>query len=324
MGAPDRAVASEELDERTRTSNSVNRNQTYGLLSLGGFALCLAGAALATRLLHGAVPAAHLFCVRALVWLAWLTPWAVRRRRDLKTYPGFWVSAAAVFGTACLFGYVQAMTLVPLPLGTTLLYGSISPFVLMLDWLLLARRPRGVDLLLMLGASGGMAVIALPEGAYAVSSVSPAGVAGALGCALFLALYFMSVQRSGAEPNLLNFFYALALLAVGAPLSVAHPSRLSGHLLWLCVVYGICTLIGQSLAVVGSQQLGAAAAGSSSCAIPIIATFLGWIVLGEKVSYLEFAGLLVVVGCAGRVSLNMGARNQGAPAPFRWQRSAVR
>lgn len=285
---------------------------TRGLVALALFGVFMAGAAAWTRALHGALDPGHLLGVRALVWLAWLLPWAGAHRAEVGATARPWVFAAAALGSASLFGYVQALYLLPIPLATTLLYGTIPFFVLLLDWVFDGQAPRVGEVLLLAGAAGGVALIALPEGSYEMSTVSVSGVAAAVACGFFMAAYLEAVHRAAAGPNPMNLWYAAVLLACCLP-PLAHPVEWTLRTLGLAVLYGLFSLIGQTFVVIGSRLTNAAVAGASTCLVPVFATLVGALGMGEGVSALELAGILVVVACATRASLVMGTRGDGRP-----------
>jgi drug/metabolite transporter (DMT)-like permease len=138
----------------------------------------------------------------------------------------------------------------------------------------------------------------------------------ALGSAFFVAGYLQAVPRAKASANGGNFFYAALLLAVSLPAAWAHPVAWTHASLGLALLYGAFTLVAQTLVVVGSRLTRPAVAAASTALIPVYASVLGWMLLGEKLSALEGVGILIVVACAAGVSLRK--RPPGLPR-FRWE-----
>lgn len=287
------------------------------------FGLFAAAGAAFTRSLHGALDSSEVLLVRGLVWMAWLVPWALAHRREVAGSHNFWLPLSGLTGLGTLYTSVEAFFRLPLPIATTLIYGATPMFVLLLDLVLYLRRPRLVEVLLVAGLAVGVALISLPEGQHSAGSLDLFGVGMALAGGGCVAAYIHEIPRAAAPAHLLNLWMAGATLLFCLPaVAVAPPPRWEPLAVGKAALYGVCALVSQTFAVLGTRLAGPRASGAASALIPVFATGVAWAALGERVSPLEALGVCVVVACAAGVSAR--ERHAGGPPPFWWQAQARR
>jgi probable blue pigment (indigoidine) exporter len=234
---------------------------------------------------------------------------------------GWWWRAAAL-GTLNI-GAFQALLFVSayrLPGGVAAIFGAAGPLVVaaLAAWLL-AQRPTGWRLGWGVAGLAGVTLVVLRPEAALDGWGTAAGAAGVL----VMALGTVLTQRWGQPVGLLAFTgWQLALggvllaplaLAVEGPPPPLGAAAVGGYL-WLALVGSV---LGYALWFRGLAVLSAGQAAFLPLLSPVVATLLGWALLGESLGLLQAAGfataLLAIVAAQLRPPrLSPAVRGRGA------------
>jgi drug/metabolite transporter (DMT)-like permease len=223
------------------------------------------------------------------------------RRESLRPPP---LLQTALIGLAQTMGF-QALVqyaLVAGAAGKTALLAYTMPFwVVLLAWLLLRERP---DTRLWLGlgvACGGLVLVLEPWHGIGHADSSMLAIAGGMCWAIGVVLSKRLFQRGSVSALSLTAWQMLigslglvviALLAHEQPIewshffigALAYNAVLSSGLAWLMWSYVV-------------DRLPTSIAGLSSLVIPIAGIGFAWVLLGERPTWLESAGI-VLIGAA--------------------------
>jgi drug/metabolite transporter (DMT)-like permease len=252
----------------------------------------------------GARPLALLtwrFALAALLLAAWQ---AFRDPRSLVPGKGDLLRFAALSvtgygaGSLCYFyGVREAGASV-----TTVLLYTYPAIVTLIGRVAYRERVSGMRMAAIAITFGGCVLIA---GAGGGGSVSPLGLALGLGAGVFYALFStLSYRWMGRKPRLVLMTYMFAFSAVlmglaasasGEGLAVAGWDRMA----WIAfgLIVALPTFAAVLLYLRGMSILGPAPAAIISTAEPVFAIALAAVVLGERLSPLQWAGAaLVLVG----------------------------
>lgn len=202
--------------------------------------------------------------------------------------------------------------------GTVIALGSAPVLAGVLEWALTRRLPSATWLAATALATAG--VVVLGAGGAAGGAADPLGILGSVGAGASFAV-FANAQRRLMDEGWDPFTVAGAMGAWSAGVAVvalpfvdlawvADPRGLA-MALWL----GVATIaVAYTLFTWGLERLTAATAATLTLAEPLTASILGIAVLGERLSPLAVAGLVVLA--AGLVLLAWGSRRRRDPVPF--------
>ncbi len=229
---------------------------------------------------------------------------------------GIWWWRAAVLGTLNigLFFALLFVAAYRLPGGVAATVGAAQPLlVAALAWPLLGdpitgrtMRAAGIGIV-------GVALLVLRAGAR----LDPVGLAAALAATASSALATVLIKRWGRPAPLAVvtawqilagglFLLPLALTVEGTPPALG-PANVAG-LLYLALVN---TALAYALWIRGIERLPVAAVAFLVLLSPVVATAGGWIVRGESLTPLQFAGAaLIVVGVVAGQGTGTGRRVQ--------------
>ncbi|PWS34350.1 EamA family transporter [Falsiroseomonas bella] len=227
---------------------------------------------------------------------------------------GIWWGRSALLG-ALNFSVFWALLFVSayrLPGGVAATVGAIQPLiVVLLSRAVLGTPIRALAVLAALGGIAGVAMLVLAPGA----ALDPLGVAAGLGGAVSMA-FGTVLTRSWQPPVPALTFTAWQLAAGGLlllpvvlwlqpPLPAPSALNLLG-LAWLGLVGAALTYI---LWFRGIARLGPTAAAPLALLSPVAAVLLGWWGLGETLTPVQLAGMLVVIGSIVASQLAQGGRS---------------
>ena len=215
--------------------------------------------------------------------------------RDLPLFLGLGL-LSVLFFTYC---YFRAIELLPLSTAAILLYTS-PIWVMLMSALFFRERVTGRKLLaLVLAFAGCVLVSGLSSGGAGVGLLF--GLGAGFGYALYSILGTVALKR-GYRPMTVTF-YTFLFAAVGAfllcdksALVQALGAVRAASLLWLVPAASLVTAVIPYLAYTkGLQSTEASRAAILATVEPVVATVLGALVYGEKLSLPAFLGILLVL-----------------------------
>jgi drug/metabolite transporter (DMT)-like permease len=194
-----------------------------------------------------------------------------------------------------------------------LLFYAYPALVCVIGWLALGeRRPaRRTALALALSATG-TATVAATSGPL---TVSPLGVACALGSAFVFALYLLAGQRLAGGVDAMT---TAALVAAGAALSCLGPGALThglhapanAHAWMLLSAYGLFTAAAFTLTFAALAQLGARHTSVVMTLEAVFAVGLATLLLGEPLTPTQIAGGACVLAATVVVARTRASSSQ--------------
>ncbi|HZG95518.1 MAG TPA: EamA family transporter [Mycobacteriales bacterium] len=214
---------------------------------------------------------------------------------------GDWWWRAPVLGTLNIGAFFALLFVAAyrLPGGVAAVLGAAQPLLVAgLSVVLLAERvpPRAV-----LGAVAGAAGVALTV-LNAQARLDPLGVLAGIGGAASMALGVVLTKRWGRPASLLTFtgwqltagglmLLPLALAVEGLPRSVSA-ANVGG--------YAYLSLVGTAVAYTvwfrGIERLPAPAVSLLGLLSPVVATAIGWGLLGQRLTLLQLGGMALALG----------------------------
>ena len=196
-----------------------------------------------------------------------------------------------------------------IPVSTALLIEYLAPLLLVgFAWATTRRAPRATVLLGSVLAVGGLVLVIGPG---ALQAVDPVGLALAFGAAIGCALYFVIAARPAddlppvalAGAGLLLAGVVLALVGAAGVLpftAVFGDVPLFGSPLpwWvpLLVVAVIGTAVAYATGITASAVLGSRLASFIGLLEVVSASLFAWLLLGEKLTPLQFVGGALILG----------------------------
>ena len=213
---------------------------------------------------------------------------------------GAWWGRAFVLGALnfTVFWICLFVAAYRLPGGIAATVGAVQPLIV----LGLARLALGTAIrpLAVIAAGGGLAGVALllasPQAGF-----DPIGVLAALGGAASMATGTVLTRRWGPQVPLLTLTAwqltagGLLLLPLALIVEPPLPALDAGHI----AGFAYLALIGAALTYVlwfrGIARLGPSAATMLGFLSPVSAVVLGWVVLGERLDAIQFAGAALVL-----------------------------
>lgn len=203
--------------------------------------------------------------------------------------------------------------------STVIALGSAPVLAGLLEWALTRRRPTGTWVGATALATLGVLLLGL-GGSGSAGGTDPIGVLGAVGAGASFAV-IANVQR-----RLLDAGWDAFTVVGGMGASAALVSAFALPFVdvsWLAEPRGLVMALWLGLATIavayvmftwGLQGLSAATAATLTLGEPLTAALLGVTVLGEQLSALAIAGLVVLA--AGLALLAWGSRRPRDPVPF--------
>ncbi|MFP7760408.1 EamA family transporter [Marisediminicola sp. LYQ85] len=252
--------------------------------------------------------------VRAAIGAVVLAPLALHslRGRWATVWPARWrILGMAVLGVVgTQFFYFAAVERIPV--GTAILIEYMAPLVLVgVAWVVTRRMPQRVVLIGSVSAFAGLILVVSPSGA---STLDPLGLASALAAMLCCAAYFVIAARptAGLPPLALAglglaiapFVLALTSLVGLAPFqtTTADVSMLDTLVPWwvpLLVVGVVSTAVSYAASITATSMLGSRLASFVGLLEVAAAAVVAWLLLGEVLTLLQFAGaVLILAGIA--------------------------
>lgn len=243
-----------------------------------------------------------------------LVAWWVAGRSDVRA-PSRLPLGVVLLGGAAVLAYqptfFAGVRLNGVAIGTVVALGAAPALTGLLEWVVTRRLPSRPWFI-----ATGCAVIgvALLGGLFdrADADISLAGIAGSLGAALSYAVYALAAKRlledgASATTAIGTIFGTAALM--GAPFLLlvdltwlGTPSGLA-MVVWLA---GATVALAYVLFAIGLQSLKASTVSTLTLVEPVTASFLGLVLLGERLSAPGWIGLVVLL--AGVVMLAVPGR----------------
>ncbi|WP_237213231.1 EamA family transporter [Falsiroseomonas oryziterrae] len=232
---------------------------------------------------------------------------------------GLWWGRSAMLGALnfSVFWVLLFVSAYRLPGGVAATVGAVQPLiVLLLSRAVLGTRIRALGVLAALCGIAGVAMLVLAPGA----SIDPLGVAAGLGGAVSMAVGMVLTRRWQPPVPALTFTAwqlvagGVLLLPVVLWLQPAVPAVSMANLLglaWLGLVGAALTCI---LWFRGIARLGPTVTAPLALLSPIAAVLLGWAGLGQTLTPMQMAGMVVVIAS---IALSQLAQGAAAPRPSR-------
>ena len=286
-------------------------------LPVSGILFCLLALFLFSALDATAKYLSAFLAVPLLVWARYLVQLllmllgvAPRLGRSLlfTRRPGLMALRGVTLAGVTLLGQ---MALTTLPLAETTALVFVAPLlVALLAGPLLHERVGTRTWLATIAGFGGVLLIARPDG-----NLSAAGVACALGAALFYAAYQILTRKLVASEPPLRLLFHTALFGTLALLPLL-PFHWEGRLptigqALLIVSLGVYGGVGHFLLIRAFQRTPASLLSPLLYMQLVWATLLGWLVFTQWPDALTMVGMLII-GAAG-LSLALGARAGSLP-----------
>jgi probable blue pigment (indigoidine) exporter len=190
-----------------------------------------------------------------------------------------------------------------LPGGVAAAGGGLQPlFVTMLSWPVARRRPQRVDLLAGGAAAIGVSLIVLQGDA----SFDRVGIAAMVGANASFAVGIVLTKSFPHPPNRLAatgwqlvlsglLLFALATLVEGGP-----PAPDARGLIGFTYLSIVATALAFVFWFDGIQRLPAPTPPLLGLAAPATGAALGWLLLGESLSWVQLVGFIIVGGAIAR------------------------
>lgn len=303
-------------DTHPRTS------QLRGYVMIVSAMVCFAAGWSFVLATNGAFTAWQLIMLRGVVFVATLTPWAIRNPVIAKGRNHRLLIVRGVVGAAMMVSLAYAVLELPISIATIL--GKTTPlWDLFFLWALLAVRPILSEMLLVPVAFAGMVLILVPGGQLSIDNISYLGLVMGLAAGLFNCLEYLTLRwlRRSDKTNTINIWYATITIIVTAPFALGTPWP-DEPMIWLfAVLFALVSFTGQTLQVEAMETISPTVASVSALLVPAFATLIGWVVFGQVLSGIELVGITVVL-TAGALMQQRESRQRDMlkGAKFRWQR----
>ncbi|GLW90965.1 permease [Actinokineospora globicatena] len=263
---------------------------------------------------------AGLAALMLLVGVGIVKPSVLRVRRE------HWrvVVAYGLIGVAAV-QFLFFLAVSRLPVGVAMLLEYTSP-VLVALWVRFVRRVRlpGLSWLGTALALGGLALVAQVWSGLALDAV---GLLAGAGAALCSAGYYLLGEKGAGEQHPIGMVTwgmavgALGLFVVSPPWTMPfdrldETARLGGLDLpiWalLVTVAAVSTAVAYALSTSSLRDLPSQVASVLALSEPVVATLLAWSLLGEVLSAVQIAGMVVLL--SGALLVQLAARTPVTPA----------
>ncbi len=311
-------------------SGRSHRRQGYALVLMSAMLWATNGIN-STLLFHsGAVGPTDLAALRIYGAAAILSIVVLRARPRLSRRGWLRVTAFGVFGVSVpQWLYYLAIDRIPVPIALIIIFTAPVP-VTVFEAIVHERRLPPLAAAAMVVAIVGV-IVAVTGGDASASSLPAAGLLFAVAT---MVAYCAQILLAAAQPPELSPFVRIGvgMLAGTAFWLFAHPlwtlpfdrlgdrvdlgTRLGGSMpAWfavgMCIVVG--TLLPYTLLVAGAGRIGAGASSVTGMVEPIVAAGLAWLLLGQQLSGLQIAGMIVALGGVTATEMLRGG-TAGPPA----------
>ena len=217
-----------------------------------------------------------------------------------------------------IFWWLMFVAAYRLPGGVAAIVGAIQPLVVIfLARLVLGSAIRAVAIIAAVAGMGGVALLILTPQA----ALDPVGLVAGLGGAVSMACGTVMSRRWRPPVSLLTFTAwqltagGILLLPAALWFEPALPQLTASNVLGF-VYLG---LIGAAFTYVlwfrGIARLEPSVVATLGFLSPVTAVILGWWVLGQTLSLLQFIGVLVVLGSVWLSQQTARSKPAGTPAP---------
>lgn len=235
----------------------------------------------------------------ALILALFLRPW--RTRLNLAVMPAL-IGYGLMLAAMNLLFYMSLRTI---PLGVASALQFIGPLLVAT---LSSRRP--IDFLWIALAVIGIALVSPPVAV--ADRLDPLGVALALAAGACWALYIVLGQKAGARLGVQTTAFGMAIAAIFVlPIGLLHagPALFDPQILILGLIIGIFSgALPFTLEMLALLRLPARVYGTSTSIEPVIGAVLGYLLLNEALSPLQWCGVAVIVAAVSGTSLTSRAR----------------
>ena len=268
-----------------------------------------------TSLQIGAALATHLFPATGASGATLLRLGLAAGALLVATRPGIRTWTRAQWRAVILFGLTLAgmngffyAAIARIPLGIAVTIEFLGPLTLSAA---LSRRPR--DLAWVLMALVGVVTLGLTGEGGSTGSLDVAGVIFVLIAAVFWALYILIGARVTAEvPGRGALAVAMAVatlvLTPGGVRGAEHIADRPGLMLVALGTALMASIVPYSLEFAAMRRLPRRAFGILLSLEPAVATFAGWLVLGQRVGLLALAAIVAVILASAGSTLTAAQR----------------
>jgi DME family drug/metabolite transporter len=234
-------------------------------------------------------------------------------RRLFQVAPRDLAAMAALSATiyAFQFLYLIGVDRIGVSMATLVCLCSIPVMVAIASAALFGERPGRAVVIALLGAVGGTALLTIGQGGSAGSGGLGIGIAASLLSAVGATIYALGSRA------IVQRYHPITMLALGFPITLVifAPVMRGGHVTsdipisaWLLLIYlGVGT---QGIAYLfyqwGLKTESATVASIVTLLEPVLAAILAWILFGERLGALGFAGAALLI--AGLMLLSFGPR----------------
>ncbi|TEA79556.1 DMT family transporter [Allopusillimonas ginsengisoli] len=231
--------------------------------------------------------------------------------------PPLWLTlGVAVFQTTA-FQCLCQLALISGGAGHVVMLAYTMPFwVVVFAWLLLGDRPTRLHVVGFLFAGLGLVGIIAPWKGLGSMSGSLLALTGGISWGLGAVLAKMMFKRH--SPDVLNV--AVWQMLLGAiltwPFTLIFPQTpivWGAELYWGLAYMGIlASAVGWWLWLSVVQRVSATVAGMSSLGVPVLAVVFAWLILGERATNWELAGIVMIM--AGLVIVTLAGAHKASGA----------
>jgi inner membrane transporter RhtA len=266
-----------------------------------------------TSLQVGAALATHLFPATGASGATLLRLGLAAGALLVATRPGIRTWTKAQWRAVILFGLTLAgmngffyAAIARIPLGIAVTIEFLGPLTLSAA---LSRRPR--DLAWVLTALVGVVTLGLTGEGGSAGSLDVAGVVFVLIAAVFWALYILigarvTVEVPGRGALAVAMAIATLVLTPGGVRGAEHIADRPGLLLVALGTALMASIVPYSLEFAAMRRLPRRAFGILLSLEPAVATFAGWLVLGQRVGLLALGAIVAVIFASVGSTLTAG------------------
>lgn len=270
---------------------------------LWGLSGVVAKTALRTALEPGALLVIRLAASAIIVglWAALWRPGALRASR--AAWPALGALGLAVVGLhAMYYATIQATTI-----GTAVFLQYLSPtLIVLVGWATLRQpRERWSALSVLTALAGSWLLVAAGGGLV----LAPAALATGLGAAMALASQTILLDVAGRDASPVTVFFWSILVAAAVSIGAGDPAAIWRADWSLGVAAAAAymvlgaTVVPMFLMIAAVRRLGPAKAGVVTTLEPVVAAASAWLLLGESMTPVQWAGGALIIVAIGFVYL---------------------